>query len=120
MRVHFLHRNFLDTVVILEEGNLPHPQCPRCNILDPWRTLNGRHLATAQCTRGAERKRRRLGEEELRESFERAFQAYGAPLENVTEFKYLGRVITPGDDDWPAVAGNLQKARKSWGSMLQI
>ena len=36
------------------------------------------------------------------------------------EFKYLRRVITPGDDDWPAVADNLQKAMKSWGRMLQI
>ena len=27
MRVHFLHRHVLDTVVILEEGNLPHPRC---------------------------------------------------------------------------------------------
>ena len=67
-----------------------------------------------------ERKRRRLAEEELRKIFDRAFQAYGALLENVTEFKYLGRVIMPGDDDWPAVAGNLQRARKSWGRMLQI
>ena len=25
MRVHFLHRHVLETVVILEEGNLPHP-----------------------------------------------------------------------------------------------
>ena len=27
MQVHFLHRHVLDTVVILEEINLPHPQC---------------------------------------------------------------------------------------------
>ena len=26
MMVNFLHRNFLDTVFILEEGNIPHPQ----------------------------------------------------------------------------------------------
>ena len=107
MQVHFLYWNVRYTVVILEEGNLPHPRCPRCDMLVPRRTLNGRHLSTAQCVRGVERKRRWLAEEELRESFDRAFQAYGAPLENVTEFKYLGRVITLRDDDWPAVAGNL-------------
>ena len=28
MRVHFLHHNVKDTVVVLEEGNLPHPRCP--------------------------------------------------------------------------------------------
>ena len=89
-------------------------------MLVPQRTLNRRHISIVQCVRGAERKRRRLEEEELRESFDMTFQAYGTPLENVTEFKYLGRVITPRDYDWPAVAGNLQKARKSWGRMSHI
>ena len=54
------------------------------------------------------------------ESMGRAFEAYGDPLENVTAFKYLGRVMTAGYDDWPAVVGNLQRARKSWGRLLQI
>ena len=65
----------------------------------PCRALNGRHPAAAQCARGAERKRRRLAEAETREISERAFDAYGEPLENVTTFKYLGRVLTAGDDD---------------------
>ena len=69
---------------------------------------------------GAVRKRRRLAEDKLWERSERAFQAYGAPLENVTVFKYLGRVTTTGDDDWPAVEGNLQKVRKSCGRMSRI
>ena len=73
MRVHFMHWNVLDTVVILEEVNTPHPRCPRCNILVPWLTLNISHPATAQCVRGAEWKMRRLAEEELRESTERVF-----------------------------------------------
>ena len=60
------HQNFLDTVVILEEGNLPHPQCPRCNILVPWRALNGGHITTAQCSRRAESNQRRMTDEELR------------------------------------------------------
>ena len=117
MQVHFLHRRVLDTVVILEEGNLLHPRFPRCNMLVPRSTLNGRHPVTTQCARGAERKRRRLAEAELRESTERAFEAYGKPLENMTAFKYLGRVLTAGDDDWPEVLGNLSKARKSWGRL---
>ena len=76
-------------------------------MLVPWSALNGRHLATAQCTRGAGRKRRRLAEEELREISERAFQAYDEPLYNVTALKHLGRMLRAGDDDWPTVAGYL-------------
>ena len=59
-------------------------------------------------------------EEELKESTERAFDAYGAPLEILTVFKYLVQVMTAGDDDWSALVGNLQSSRKSWGDLLQI
>ena len=38
----------------------------------------------------------------------------------VSEFNYLGRVLTASDDDWPAVVGNLRKARKRWAVMLRI
>ena len=76
MRMHFLHRNVLDTVVILEEGNLPHPWCGRCDMMFPQRALNSRHPAMAQCAREAEQKRRRLAEAEKRESLERAFEVY--------------------------------------------
>ena len=53
----------------------------------PRRELSGRHQGTAQCLKGTERKRRRLAETEMRENLERAFEAYGAPIESVTEFK---------------------------------
>ena len=115
MQVNVLHWHVRDTVVILEEGNFPHPRCPRYNMLVPWRDLNGRQLSTAQCTRGAEQKRRRIVEEEMQEISERVFHAYVSPLYNVMAFNYLGRVMTAGDDDLPSVAGNLQKARTSWG-----
>ena len=52
MRVHFLHRHVRDTVIILEEGNLPHPRCPMCDIIVPWKSLNRRHITTIQCTKG--------------------------------------------------------------------
>ena len=119
-RVHFMHRHVLDTVVILEEEKTPHPRFPLFNMLVPWRTLNGTYPATAQCARGADRKRQRLAEEELRESTERYFEACGAPLGNVTAFKYMGRVMTAGDDEWPTVIGNLWKARDIWGRLLHI
>ena len=110
----------LDTVVILEKGNFPHQRCPQCNILITWRTLNKRYHDTVQCARGAEQKRQRLAEAELRGITDRAFEDYGEPLENVTVFKYLGRLMTAGDDDWPAVVGNFGKVSKSWGRLSRI
>ena len=115
MRVNFVHRNVLDTVVMLEEGNPPHPRCAKCNMQVPRRALNGCHPGTAQCAKVAERKRRRLAETETRENSEQAFEAYRALIELVSEFKYLGRILTATDDDWPAVVRNLRKARRSGG-----
>ena len=99
MRMHFFNRHVQDIVIILKEGNLPHPRCPQRDMLVPWRSLKGRHHATVHCTKGAELKRRRMVEAELREITERAFKAYGKPLENVSAYKYLGRVMTAGDKD---------------------
>ena len=41
-------------------------------------------------------------------------------MQSVTEFHYLGRVLTITDDDWPAVARNLRKARVTWGRLARI
>ena len=120
MRVHFWCRHVRDVVIILEEGNLPHPRCPQCDMLVSWRSLNGRHKSTAVCRSGEERKRRRMEETEIRESTEMDFEVYGEQLKTAPSFKYLGRILTAGEDDWPAVAGNLRKARKSWGRLHRI
>ena len=92
--------HFRDTLIILEEGNLPHPWCPWCDILAPCKALNRRQVTTAQCDKEEERNRQLLKEEEMQEKAERYFQAYVRPLTAVTSFKCLGRVLTALDDDW--------------------
>ena len=89
-------------------------------MLVPCRALNGKHHDTTMCRSGAEQKRRRITETELRESTEIAFEAYRKQLEAVPSFKYLGRIMMEGDEDWPAVAENLVKARKIWGQLTRI
>ena len=86
----------------------------------PRRALNGRHPGNTQCPNGVEQKRRRLAGAETRENLERAFEAYGAPMESVTEFKYLGNILTETDDEWPAVVVNLETARRSWGRLSRV
>ena len=120
MRVHFVHQHVQETMVMLEEGKSPHPRCARCDMQVPRQAINGRHLGTAQCAKGADRKRRRLAETETRENLERAFRAYRQPMEVVTEFKYLGRLLTATYDYWLAVAGNIQKVRRSWGWLAKV
>ena len=69
---------------------------------------------------GAERKQRRLAAAEVETTSEKAFHAYRTKMRAVTEFKYLGRVLTNTDDDWPAVAGNTRKARARWGRLARV
>ena len=47
MMVHVWHQHAKDTMVILEEGNLSHPRFPLCEIMVPWKDLNGTHRRTA-------------------------------------------------------------------------
>ena len=47
IRMHFFNWHVRDIVIILEERDLPHPRCSQCDILVPWRALNGRHHANA-------------------------------------------------------------------------
>ena len=59
------------------------------------------------CAKGLEHKIKRLREEEANASTSVAFQAYGRPLEMVTAFKYVGRVLTTSNDNWPTVVVNI-------------
>ena len=61
-----------------------------------------------------------LAAAEVKTTSEKAFHAYRDKMRAVTEFRYLGTVMTNTDEDWPAVAGNLRKARVSWGRLTRI
>ena len=80
-------------------------------MLMMWRSLNRQHQHTVQCKKGAERKLWCLAADEERAVTLREFCAYGCPLEMVTSFIYLGRVMSAVDDYWLAVVRNLAKAR---------
>ena len=73
----------------------------------------------AICTKGAERKLGRRVEEEAHEITTVAFQAYDMPLEMVTSFKYLGKVITTYDD-WLEVVAKIWKAWSKWARFSRI
>ena len=51
---------------------------------------------------------------------ERKFEVCGAPIESVTEVKYLGIILTATNDDWPVVIGKLGKARRSLGRLSRV
>ena len=72
------------------------------------------------CQWGLERKRRRLEEEESRSGDETMFIADGIPLVHVTSFKYLRRILTAEDDDWPEMVKNRWKASQKWERLMRV
>ena len=52
LRIHLSHRHMRDTIIILEEGNCPHPCLPKCDMFIPWKALNWRHPSMEMCTQG--------------------------------------------------------------------
>ena len=64
--VNFVRHHLRETVVMVEEGNFPHPRYPRCDMLVPWAAPKGRHINTTLCYKGMERKRHRMDAEEAR------------------------------------------------------
>ena len=120
MRIHLWPWHIWGTVVIMEEGNLYHRQCPVCDMLVPLWSLILLPMSTSQFKKGVERKQRRLAEEEEREVTSRAFSPYRRPLDIVPPFKYPGRLLSSAYDDWAEVIHNPRKARRVWWRMPSI
>jgi hypothetical protein len=51
---------------------------------------------------------------------ETVFTVNGQPINIVSEFKYLGRILDNNDSDWPAVKRAIQRARMTWGRLCRI
>ena len=118
--IHFIHHHMRDTVMIMEEGNRPHPRCPYCDMSVPWAAINRRQPATSLYAQGTESNRRSLAEDESRAGAVTGFRSYDSPLETVSSFKYLGRLLTATDDNRLAVISNLREARKIWYRLDRI
>ena len=122
LRINSVHCHVWNIIVIMKEDNLPQPQCPGCNIVLPWLTLNKRHPNTALCTGGAKRNHWSLAEEEAWAGYKTAFWEYSHPLSMVTSFSYLIRILTEMEYEFPAVVYKGESglgSRGSWVGMVK-
>ena len=56
--MHYSHQKYWGSIVILEEGNQPHPRCPQCDMFVPQEALNrahGHQLYVDVCLRGIDK-----------------------------------------------------------------
>jgi hypothetical protein len=82
--------------------------------------LAGKHMESALCREGARRNRRKIMNLRCIRAFRRTFQIWDQPIETVTTFRYLGRIITSRDNDWEAARRNLHKAKERWALISRI
>ena len=75
------------------------------------RALCTTHQNSKECRDGVERKQRRLEIAATSAAHEVTLKSQADDLGSVDVFKYLGRLLTYNDDDWPAISGNIKKAR---------
>ena len=64
LHIHFVHRHVQDTILILEEYNLPQHHFLVWNMIVPWEPLKRLQYTTSLWVRGEERKTQRLVDEE--------------------------------------------------------
>ena len=58
--IHFVHRYMRYKIVILDEGNRPHPRFLACDMFVPWEALNCHNSTTELCMREEYWKKRRV------------------------------------------------------------
>ena len=117
MRVHFRNVHNEDTLIVEEEGVLP--RCERCGLFQ--REVGIKHQQSADCISWTAIRNKRADDKVNKKAMkDTVFNVQGMPIENVTEFRYLGRVVNNRDDDRPTVIENLRKARIKWGRISRI
>ena len=109
--MHCIHRNVEYIIVISNEVTGPHPQCYQCDKLIPWEALIEVNLGPAIVKRGAEWKSHRLAAATIQETAATEFRAWEHVIGCLKMFKYLGQILLFDNSDYPAVDGNLWKAR---------
>ena len=102
------------------QGSVPLPKRDLCGFQTTYRSLNGSRYNPRSCVEGRRRRERAAALERARAAQEHVFSVYGTPLESVRTFKYLGRILSYDNKDWPAVIGNIRKARAKWAMVRRV
>ena len=95
-----------NSIVIQEEGRLP--QCSLCGFCG-WMVNSEEHRATQVCARQTATRRNYFQAKHQQEACAAEFTVARETIEQVLEFRYLGRILTNEDDDNRAVAWQLTR-----------
>jgi hypothetical protein len=117
MRQHFRNTHIEDIIIIEEEGLLS--RCEKCGIFQ--KNVGEKHQQSKQCRSNTEDRLIKLRQKENeRLAKETVFTVNNVAVENVKEFKYLGRIVTHEDDDMKAVDHNIKRASVAWARLQKL
>jgi hypothetical protein len=103
-----------DSIIIVQEDELT--ECPNCQMF--VKAITPRHVAGSWCCIQAARHREHERVARLANMARNIkFYINDTVIENATEFKYLGWIISADDYDDGAVNFNITKASKMWYCM---
>jgi hypothetical protein len=120
LRCHFVMHHPTHTVINLKESLLPLPRCHLCGMQTPVESLSKGHTQTELCQDLCTRKRQHAAARYSQLALEMQFTAYGKELEQVSVYKYLGRLLVCDDNDTQAMRGNLAKVQKLGCTLLFV
>ena len=116
MRRHFAVMHLYNSIIIDQEG--PLPQCSSCGMC--LSSIRMSHCRSKFCIAlTAKRKSIELARKHAAAT-QTIFQINNTSIENVSEFKYLGRMISANDRDELAVTARIKAARSKWMQLYRI
>lgn len=115
LRRHFACRHPFDSICVTEEGLLP--QCRCCGLRAH---ITPSHYSTKSCKLLTRHRLDWAWALRQLEASNTRFYIGDTAIENVSAFKYLGRILHYSDLDDAAVTLNLQKATKTWSHIHRI
>jgi hypothetical protein len=84
-------------------------------------SVGPKHFVTKTCrTQTARIEERECVARQAIKTYDIVFYIDGVPIETVTEFKYLGQIISANDHDDAVVSLNIKKALMAWFCMFHI
>jgi uncharacterized C2H2 Zn-finger protein len=110
----FRHPN--DIIVIKEEGEDQLERCDRCGMFITQKHDEKNKL----CLQGAGKKMKRDLDEKRALAKGVRFHVQGQEVEDVADFKYLGRWLSEDDSDIKAIRANIKKAQGKWSRLSRL
>jgi hypothetical protein len=122
LRHHYVMHHLIYLMIIPKEGSVPLLRCHLYGMQTPVEALSKGHTQTELCRDLCARKQQHAAARDSQLALKTRFTAYGEELEQVSVFKYLGRLLVCDDNDKDTLAmrSNLKKARKCWARISRV